>query len=206
MKKTVAACLPLFASLLLGGCALTTEKIDLQYTPLPSSQLAGASSVTVNVRVVDQRQDKTKVSSKKNGFGAEMAPIIANEDVAVTVQKAIAQELSARGFQVRPNSGSVIVSSDLIRFYNDHKTGFFAGNAVADLNMVVTVLSKEGRQVFTRTIVAQGIEPNTQLMTGNNARLALNSALTAGMRMLFEDQAFIAALLGSTVSPLAGMQ
>lgn len=188
----------------LGGCALTTDKIDLQYTAQPSTQVAGASVITVEVRIVDQRQDKTKVSSKKNGFGMEMAPIVTNEDVTVTIQRALAQELAARGFVVRASAGSVLVSGDVIRFYNDHKTGFFSGDAIADLNMVVVVRGKDGRQVFTKTLVAQGVEPNTQLMSGNNARLALNRALSNGMRILFEDQAFIAALLGSP-APLASV-
>jgi uncharacterized lipoprotein len=130
----------------------------------------------------------------------EMAPILVTEDVAVTVRRAIEQELQARGFQLGSDAALVQIAADITRFYNDHKIGFFAGDAIADLIMSVTVKSKKGDSLYTRQVVAQGIEPNTQLMTGNNARLALNRALENGMKSLFEDQAFLSALVGSSAS------
>jgi uncharacterized lipoprotein len=194
----IASCL---AVITLSGCALTTERIELQYNQQQGvSQIPGANNVSVSVQVADQRQDKSKVSSKKNGFGMEMAPILVTEDVAVTVRRAIEQELRARGFQLGSDAALVQIAADITRFYNDHKTGFFAGDAVADLNMSVTVKSKKGDLLYTRQVVAQGIEPNTQLMTGNNARLALNRALENGMKSLFEDQAFLSALVASSAS------
>lgn len=203
MKKSVFAIASCVAVLTLSGCALTTDRIELQYNPQQGvSQIPGANNVAVNVQVVDQRQDKSKVSSKKNGFGMEMAPILATEDVAVTVRRAIEQELRTRGFQLGTDTALVRIVSDLTRFYNDHKTGFFAGDAVADLNMSVTVKSKKGDLLYTRQVISQGIEPNTQLMTGDNARLALNRALENGMKSLFEDQSFLIALVNSSTSKL----
>jgi uncharacterized lipoprotein len=163
-------------------------------------KISGANNVSINVQVTDQRQDKSKVSSKKNGFGMEMAPILASEDVAITVSRAIDQELRARGFQLGSDAALVQIVADLTRFYNDHKTGFFAGDAVADLNMSVTVKSKKGDLLYTRQVIAQGIEPNTQLMSGENARLALNRVLENSMKSLFEDQAFLSALVALSAS------
>jgi Uncharacterized lipoprotein len=194
------------AAALLCGCALTTERIDVEYKPPASvAQVPGSSAISINVQVSDQRQDKSKVSAKKNGFGMEMAPILANEEPSITIRRAIEQELTARGFRLAPTAGSVQVACDLTRFYNDHKPGFFAGDAVAELNMLVIVRAKDGRQLFSRSVVAQGVEPNTQLMSGNNAMLALNRALSNGMKILFEDQAFLASLLSSAV-PLAAVR
>lgn len=185
----------------LSGCALTTEQIELNYSQRAGvSKVPGADIVLVNVQVTDQRQDKSKVSSKKNGYGMEMAPITAAEDVAVTVRKAIEKELQAHGFQLGSDAALVKITADLTRFYNDHKMGFFSGDAVADLNMSVTVKSRSGEQLFSKQIVAQGKEPNTQLATGNNAKLALERALENGMKSLFEDKAFMSALLGVSVS------
>lgn len=195
---TLAVCLALAG---LTGCALTTERIELQYNPQSAvTQMPGAKDVSVNVRVADQRQDKSKVSSKKNGFGIEMAPIIPSEDVAVTVRKAIEQELRARGFQLAATDPLIQIDADLIRFYNDHKVGFFSGDAVADLNMSVLVKSRSGSMLFSKQIAAQGIEPNTMLMTGENAKLALNRALESGLKILFEDRAFLSALVASSAS------
>ena len=195
---TLAVCLALAG---LTGCALTTERIELKYNPQSAvTQMPGAKDVSVNVRVADQRQDKSKVSSKKNGFGIEMAPIIPSEDVAVTVRKAIEQELRARGFQLAATDPLIQIEADLIRFYNDHKVGFFSGDAVADLNMSVLVKSRSGSMLFSKQIAAQGIEPNTMLMTGENAKLALNRALENGLKILFEDRTFLSALVASSAS------
>lgn len=199
MKTKVLSVAPFILIIALSGCALTTEHIQLSYNQQQGiSVVPGANTVTVNVQVNDQRQDKSKVSSKKNGFGMEMAPILASEDVAITIRRAIEQELLSRGFQLSTDAALVQIAAELTRFYNDHKTGFFAGDAIADLNMSVVIKSKKGELLFSRQLIAQGIEPNTQLMSGENARIALNRALENGMKSLFEDQTFISALVGSS--------
>lgn len=124
----------------------------------------------------------------------EMAPILANEDVTVTLRRAIEQELLSRGFLIG-SEPLVSIFAELTRFWNDHKMGFFAGDAVADLNMSISVKNKNGNFLYSRHIMAQGVESNTQLATGNNARLALNRAIENGIKLLFEDQALIAALM-----------
>src|SRR5689334_19678138 len=137
----------------LSGCALTTDRIDIGYDQKQGIvQMPGANKVSVAVQVADLRQDKGKVSSKKNGYGMEMAPIVATEDVAVTIRRAIEQELRARGFQLAAGTALVQIAVDLTRFYNDYKTGFFAGDAVADLNMSVTVKSSKGELLYTRQV------------------------------------------------------
>ncbi|MCX7100941.1 MAG: YajG family lipoprotein [Methylobacter sp.] len=200
MNKRIFAIASCVAVVSLSGCALTTDRIELQYNQQHGVlKIPGASSVSVNVQVADQRQDKSKVSSKKNGYGMEMAPILATEDVTVTVRRAIEQELRARGFPLSSDAALVQIAADLTRFYNDHKIGFFSGDAVADLDMSVIVKSKKGDLLYSQRVVAQGTEPNTQLASGENAKLALNRALENGMKSLFEDQAFLSALMGDSL-------
>lgn len=124
-----------------------------------------------------------------------MAPFLAREEVTVTIRKAIEQELRARGFHLDSDTALVQINADLTRFYNELKTGFLSGDAVADLNMSVTVKSKSGDLLYTRQVVAQGIEPNIQMGSANNVSLALNRALETGMQSLFEDRTFLAALI-----------
>jgi uncharacterized lipoprotein len=187
------------AAVSLSGCALTTEKIELQYKQQQGfTQIPGASGVSVNVKVTDLRQDKSKVSVKKNGYGMEMAPIIATDDVAATLRKAIEDELRARGFQFDADGALVRIAADLTRFYSDFKIGFFAGDAVADLNMAVTVVSKKGDSLYSRQIMVQGTEPNIQLASGENAKAALDKALANGVRVLVEDRAFLSALMSTS--------
>jgi uncharacterized lipoprotein YajG len=186
VKKTIIASIFCISALSLTGCAFTQESVDLQYIQQANVvKIKGAENVTVNVAIVDQRTDKTKISSKKNGFGMETAPITANEDVTITIRKAIETELQSRGFLISSNSAIVDINAELDRFYNDHKTGFMAGDAVADLEMNVSVKSKSGKVVYTSRLVAQGVEANTQLMTGENAKKALDKALSNGMTKLF---------------------
>jgi len=200
MNKRFFAIASCVAIVSFSGCALTTDQIELQYNQQHGvSKIPGASSVSVNIQVADQRQDKSKVSSKKNGYGMEMAPILTTEDVAVTVRRAIEQELRARGFPLSSDAALVQIAVDLTRFYNDHKIGFFSGDAVADLDMSVIVKSKKGDLLYSRRVAAQGTEPNTQLASGENAKLALNRALENGMKSLFEDQAFLSALMGDSL-------
>lgn len=198
MNRQISAMLVFSLIAFLTGCAFTTDRIELQYPQqLGAKPLTGANTVSVATKVNDLRNDKSKVGSKKNGFGMETAPIITVEDVSVTFQKAIEQALRVRGFNVDPNTARVQIVADLTRFYNDHKPGFFAGDAVADLNMLVTVKSSKGDHLYTRQIIAEGREDNIQLATGNNAMLALNRALENGIRILFEDKAFIDSLLAT---------
>jgi len=84
--------------------------------------------------------------------------------------------------------------------------GFFAGDAVAELNMSVTMKAKNGDLLYSRQVIVQGVEQNVQLASGDNARIALNRALQNGVKVLFEDQAFLSALVASPVKKLTSVQ
>jgi len=184
------------AVVLLSGCAFSTDRIDLSYSPkagvVPNKE---ADNVAIGLNVYDERQDKSnKVSSKKNGFGIETAPILANEDLNVTFRKALELELRARGFKI-DNQAIVSVDVNLIKFWNDFKLGVFAGDSTAELNMSIAVKDKSGKIYYTKVITAQGVEPNIQLMTGDNAKMALDRALENGISQLFADKAFFQRLI-----------
>ncbi|MFM2343851.1 MAG: hypothetical protein RLZZ210_459 [Pseudomonadota bacterium] len=157
-----------------------------------------ASDVKVSVTVKDKRPDTSrKVSAKKNGYGMEMADIIANEDVSIIITKAIEEELIARGFTISDKDMLVNIVADVTRFYNDHKLGFFSGDAIADLNMSVVIKNKSNQIIYNKQIACRGIEEHTQLATGKNAKLALEKALQNGMKILFQDEKFISSIIES---------
>jgi len=184
------------AIVILSGCAFTTDRIDLSYSPqLGVIPIAGASDITITLNLHDDRQGQgNKVSSKKNGFGIETAPILVNEDILVTFRRAIEIELQARGFKVGNNS-LISVDANLIMFWNDFKLGIFVGDSIAQLNMSIAVKDKSGKVYYTRIITAQGIEPNMQIMSGESAKLALDRALEDGMHQLFKDPVFFERLV-----------
>lgn len=197
--------LALAASVTLTGCAFTSEKIDIHYVQQQGvAQIPGADGSVVSVEVTDSRVDKTRVSSKKNGYGMETAPITSNEEVTTTVARALEQEIRARGFRAGSGAGNLKLNAEINRFYNDHKIGFFSGDAVADLSLSVRLSTASDKLLYSRTIMSQGKEANTQLATGKNAGLALDRALAAGMSDLFNDATFVAALRRGSSSDTAG--
>ncbi len=199
MNARTLAVLYCAAMTCLAGCGFIPEQIKLEYNQAAGgSHIAEANNVSVNVQVTDQRQDKSKVSSKKDMYGIELAAITAAEDVAIPIRKAIEQELQARGFQLSSDTAHVKIMTELTRFYNDLNPGFFLGDAVAELNMGVAVKGQKGTLLYSRQIVAQGIEPNIIFASGNNAKIALDRALEKGLRVLFEDKEFLSALVASS--------
>jgi uncharacterized lipoprotein YajG len=185
----------LLAAVLFSGCALTKDEVSLGYTPQPSvSKVSGADHVPVTVTVKDARQDKTAVGAKINGFGMETAPIVSRGDVIALVENAIETELTDRGFKLNATNGVSLVA-ELSTFRNHFKVGFWAGDAVADITLEITVKNVAGTIVYNKLVQGQGMNENIQLATGSNAKVALEAALSDAMTKMFSDQAFIDALL-----------
>lgn len=112
--------------------------------------------------------------------------------IAETVRAGLEPELAKRGFQIALQS--IVVDVSIRRFYNDFKTGFLAGDAVADFDATVTVLNASGMPAFSQSYFAQGVEKDIQLMTGDNARSALIKAMGEGVRKIVNDPALIEAV------------
>jgi len=198
IKHLVPLVSALLAMMLFNGCALNKDQVALGYTDQPNvSKVAGADNAVVNVTVTDARSDKTAVGAKVNGFGAEMAPIIAIGDVAALVQSAIETELTDRGFKLNPTNGAGI-AVELATFRNHFKVGFWAGDAIAEVILNISVKNETGTLVYSNIVQGQGTNPNIQLATGSNAKVALDAALKDCMKKMFGDKAFIDALLHSS--------
>jgi hypothetical protein len=75
--------LPALLSLVIGSsCALTQEHINVGYVPESGiTTISDAQHAVVRVEVNDQRQTKSHVGHKINGYGMEMAEIIADNDI-----------------------------------------------------------------------------------------------------------------------------
>jgi uncharacterized lipoprotein YajG len=199
--------LSLFAvAFLASACALTTDGIDVPYQTLgTATPVAGASMASVSVVAHDGRtvyQDR--VSTKKNGYGMEMAPILANNDIPQTVGMTVEQELKAQGFQIGP--GHAVLSVDVIRIYNDFKIGFFSGDAIADVEIHVTVRDPANSIVFVADYEGAGNEADVLMASGSNARAALIKAFQNTLNTLVSDHGLQAAILAAQTpkAPAAG--
>jgi len=176
------------------GCAFTKDYVALSYAPQANvSKIQGAEAIMLKVEVADLRTVKDKVSVKKNGYGMEMAPIIATNDVAALVKNAIQTELSNRGFNC---GGSIVmIEAGLTKFYSDFKTGFFSASAAAEVMMNVQIKNPDGSIALSRIVAGEGANPSLQIMSGGNAKIALEAALKDAVSKLMADQAFMDSLL-----------
>jgi uncharacterized lipoprotein len=184
----------MFCAISLTGCALTPDVVKVDYTPQANvAKKPGAELVAVKVDLIDSRKIKDKVSVKKNGYGMEMAAITSEADVPTLIKNSINTELKARGFLLGEGKASSII--DVTKFYSDFKVGFFAGEAVGELNMTVQIKKSDGSILYSRNIAAEGIAKDVMMMGGENARIALTAALQNAMVALFDDAAFTDTLI-----------
>lgn len=183
----------------LSACALAEDKVPVDYVPAAGQDagaLAGAADVAIVLTATDQRtQYADRISTKKNGYGMEMARILATNDVVDLVRGALERELKALGF--RTDAGGLPVGVELQNFYNNFKVGFFSGDAVAEVAFVLKVRDPGGALLFSQLYSATGTEANIQLASGENAKAALQKALTAAIRAAIDDQALRQALLSA---------
>lgn len=194
--------LTLLALLPLAACALDPDYINVRHTPVPGVQaIPGAERIGLQVDARDGRTaNRERVSVKKNGYGMEMAPIIALNDVIAETRQAVTGELEARGFRIGGPDGRVEV--EVLRFHSEFRTGVWSGVAAADLQVNVKVTDAAGRIVFARTFTAEGLNPGIQLASGENARVALEAGLQRLIRQIGDDTELLRALLTLAPAPV----
>jgi uncharacterized lipoprotein len=181
--------------LVCGGCAYTTEYVDVPYEPSDAvvAPIPGAESTMVSIQAEDARiAYRDRVASKRRRHGKDAAPIIANNDVVGTIGAAIATELSRRGFAIGPNAVRVDIA--VRRFYNVFKLGFLFSDAVADFDVDVTIRGANGSIALSKRYVAQGTIANIFLTTASDARKALIIAMSEGVTKIVADPEFIGAI------------
>lgn len=195
MRRTLALLFAATVSVLCQGCAFTTDREDVTYTPssTPAAIVPGASAITVQVNTVDRRSgDPAQISNKKNGYGMEMASIVSTRPVADIIRDAIGDELRRRGFRV--GSSPLVVTAEIIRFRSNFETGFFSADSRAEVTVSVQVRTPSGAIAFTRTVTGESTETGVQIMSGKNAKIPLEHALTDAMTRLADDPDFVRAL------------
>jgi uncharacterized lipoprotein len=186
-KSRMRRILALLAITLLPACALTTDYIEVRApAPVSATPVPGAERVNVSLAVRDSRQIRDRVSNKINGYGMEMAPIIATNDVLAEAQEAITTDLRGRGFRFGGTDGRLEL--EFTRFFSRFQWGFWSGTANAEILMNLRLLAPDGRLVHASSYNAQGVIPGIQLAGGDNARLALEAALARLIQLVGDDQ------------------
>lgn len=91
----------------------------------------------------------------------------------------------------------ILAEVELVKFYNDFKTGFWSGDAVGEVVMGIKVKKADGNITYAKSITGTYTETGVQLASGNNAKTALEGALRDAVAKLTKDDEFIKALLKS---------
>jgi uncharacterized lipoprotein YajG len=197
VMRTAAA---VVAAGLLSACAITEDKVPVDYVANTGvTSVVGAEAISLTVTGTDRRaQYVDRISTKKNGYGMEMARIVATNDVVEVVRGGVERELKAQGFAMGP--GSVSITVELQNFYNNFRVGFASGSAVADVALTVKVRNAGGTLVYSQTYDAS-ISNDIFLASGENAKAALEKALTTATRKIVDDRALQEALLATRPAP-----
>lgn len=182
---------------LLHGCAAIPESHKLSYEPQTEVPIvAGAPEFSVNVVVNDEREDKSRISHKRHGWGFPMASIYSEVPVEEEMQAAIEQELKARGFII-DSSAPLTVQGDIIKLYSSLHFGWFSGKSVAESAFQVEVVSEANEVLFSKEIVATPEHTGLQYQSASNLARPIELAMEKTLDELFDDSLFIEALLNS---------
>jgi uncharacterized lipoprotein len=186
----------LFALIVFPACALEQDFIEVRHVAsVTPASVVGAAGISVAVVVRDERiTNRDRVSVKKNGYGMEMASIVATNDVVAEVRRAVEATLQGMGFQTGvPRDG--VTQVEVHRIWNDFKVGFWSGQAVSEVSATLTVRGNDGRVAFTRMYTGETTVPGVMLASGENARLSLEQALDRLGQRIATDTELARALL-----------
>jgi len=188
--------LPFFVlAVVLAGCALQPDYVEVRpQPPALSSDLSSASRASFSIQTRDNRHVRDRVSNKVNGYGMDMAPIIATNDVLADTRRVISDALERRGFGTSSTDGTMEI--EFTRVFARFVVGFWSGTAAAEATANVTVTSRAGAIVFTRSFRGEANNPDILLATGENARIALDQALSRLVEQIVNDRDLVRALQG----------
>ena len=71
----------------------------------------------------------------------------------------------------------------------------WSGDAVAEVTMEEQIKKADGNIAYSKVVSGEGKNPNIQMASGKNAKIALDAALYSAVERLFGDPAFIDTLL-----------
>jgi uncharacterized lipoprotein len=197
MKRRVGrAAIAIVVAGLLSACAISEDKVPVDYVANTGvTPVAGAEAISVTVTGVDGRsQYVDRISTKKNGYGMEMARIVATNDVVEVVRGGVERELKAQGYAV--GAGGVSVTVELQNFYNNFRIGLMSGGAAADVAIGLKVRNASGTLIYSQLYDATSVN-EVFLASGANAKESLQKALTLTTRKIIDDKALHDALLST---------
>jgi uncharacterized lipoprotein len=176
------------------GCGLQNDVIEIQYTPYPRSDMInGADAVSLYVYVIDKRKVKENVGKKGYEYDF-LGEIIAKNSIPDTIVESLEYEFKRRGFRIE--KGSVDICVELSKFYNNFHPN---GDCEAEFIMIVKVINNNGKDVFITMVEGEGSAADAMMRTGENAKIALESAMEDAISKLMKNEELFSSIFGASL-------
>jgi uncharacterized lipoprotein YajG len=177
-----------------GGCLMAPLSVPITYQPASNvSPVPGASSVHVHVVGEDQRANTTNVGQY------DQQSVVTSNDVGDTARDAVQSELRARGFVIDKGPASTEVRVQVVKLNGHFFSTLFYSSYTAELIMHIEVV-RPG-QVIAYSQSFDETETTHPAVFGSVSKDfgdALSGALAKGVAKLFDDPAFMNALLAKS--------
>lgn len=185
-------CLFLALGLMVTGCAYIPEQVNLEYHPqIQKPPVCLNQSVDVCVYTIDNRRCK-EVGCKKGDGNIELGSLTLKNDIASLVNTAVVEELKKCRFNIAETG--VNVEIEINRFHCDFKQSALSWNCFSEIMLNVNVIKLDGTIVYSKTIIGAAENIHVWFSTGENAKIALESALSDAICKLINDRFFLQAL------------
>lgn len=190
----------LVVSMVLGACAFTTARVDLDYSPAADSKtpLSALPAQRIALRVDDQRPiaERDRIGMKKNGYGMETAPVVSTREVTSVLRDAIQRELQRGGHTVLESAGDadLVLTATLKRYYADLRIRFFdvEMSGFIDTDLVVSDPEDETKRVSVP--LNASYREGKQIALDSAFGAVLNRTLAEYMRSFSRETALLEAL------------
>lgn len=194
--------LSLLLSITVGGCLLSPLSVPITYQSISNpTPIPGASSVHVSVVGEDQRADKTTVGQY------DQQGVVTSNDVGSTARDAVQTELQARGFVIDSAPTSSVVRVQVLRLSGHFFSSLFFSSYTGELIMHVEVQRPDRVIAYSQSFdVTETTHPAVFGSVSNDFGEALSGALKKGVTQLFDDPAFVNALIAKPSQPAPNPQ
>ncbi|MEQ9491235.1 MAG: YajG family lipoprotein [Alphaproteobacteria bacterium] len=181
----------------LNACALSEDIVELEYTSTTQPQSLGIDGKPFSLIVDDVRVEYAgTIGNKINGYGAEMAAIRPTVPVRAVVFQAIEKELAARNIPVSLEAASKIVI-EITALHNNFQSGGWTGTARGITTLTTLVRNTNDDVLYNNTVSAVHVEEEVMVASGSNAARAVQGAMAKAIKAMFDDPAFIEALVSA---------
>jgi Uncharacterized lipoprotein len=166
--------LPLLA-LSLTGCHTYTFTVRNSALPQPLDTRSG----NLQVKLIDRREDKTRIGEVRNGFRSKLGDIVTSQELEVALAECFKQTLEKAGYQVTPEAKVTLECE--IREFKVYENGWTQG---AKQVMRFRLRDKQGSILWEKSFTGQD---GGMVVGVSSIEKSMNVALTRLLKDALEE-------------------